>query len=148
MCYNNTNNYSSFENFINSLDNHNELKKYIYSNRSTSSDFEKNVFINQLKDAFCQYAEDKNDKNKKWFEDILEYIKNFNDIQNDDKARNYISIIGELQVYGLLMHSLFGFGLEHIKEEKNINTPDFIYIDDDNNKVNVEIATLVGTNKK
>lgn len=27
MCYNNTNNYSSFENFINSLDNHNELKK-------------------------------------------------------------------------------------------------------------------------
>lgn len=26
MCYNNTNNYSSFENFINSLDNHNELK--------------------------------------------------------------------------------------------------------------------------
>ena len=147
MCYNNTNNYSSFENFINSLDNHNELKKYIYSNRSTSSDFEKNVFVGQLKDAFCKYTEDKNDKNRKWFENKLEYIKNFNDIQNDDKARNYISIIGELQVYGLLMRSLFGFGLEHRKEEKNINTPDFIYIDDDN-KVNIEIAILLGTNKK
>lgn len=112
MCYNNTNNYSSFENFINSLDNNNQIKKYICSNRSTS-DFEKNVFIKQLKDAFCQYAEDKNDKNKKWFENKLESIKNFNDIQNDDQVRNYISIIGELQIYGLLMRSLFGFGLEH-----------------------------------
>lgn len=80
MYSNNTNNYSNFEGFINSLDNNNEIKKYIYSNRSTSSDFEKNVFVEQLKDAFCKYTEDKNDKNRKWFENKLEYIKNFNDI--------------------------------------------------------------------
>ena len=143
MYSNNTNNYSNFEGFINSLDNNNEIKKYICSNRSTS-DFEKNVFIKQLKDAFCQYAED---KNKKWFENKLESIKNFNDIQNDDQVRNYISIIGELQVYGLLMRSLFGFGLEYKKEEKNVNTPDFIYRDN-NSKVNIEIATFLGTNKE
>ena len=143
MYSHNTNNYSNFEGFINSLDNNNEIKKYICSNRSTS-DFEKNVFIKQLKDAFCQYAED---KNKKWFENKLESIKNFNDIQNDDQVRNYISIIGELQVYGLLMRSLFGFGLEYKKEEKNVNTPDFIYRDN-NSKVNIEIATFLGTNKE
>lgn len=147
MCSNNTNNYSSFEGFINSLDNNNELKKYIYSNRSTS-DFEKNVFINQLKGAFWKYTEDKNDINKKWFEDRLECIKNFHDIQNDDQARNYISTIGELQIYGLLMRSLFGAGLEHKKEKKNINTPDFIYRYNKNNQVDIEIATFLGTNKK
>ena len=45
------------------------------------------------------------------------------------------------------MRSLFGFRLEHKKEEKNINTPDFIYRDN-NSKVNIEIATFLGTNKK
>ena len=147
MYSNDTNNYSNFEGFINSLDNNNEIKKYIDNNRSTSG-FEKNIFIKQLKDAFCKYTEDKNDINKKWFEDRLECIKNFHDIQNDDQVRNYISIIGELQVYGLLMRSLFGFGLEHKKEEKNVNTPDFIYRDNKNNQVNIEIATFLGTNKE
>ena len=52
-----------------------------------------------------------------------------------------------MQIYGLLMRSLFGFRLEHKKEEKNINTPDFIYRDN-NSKVNIEIATFLGTNKK
>ena len=147
MCSNNTNNYSSFESFINSLDGNNEIRKYIDSNRSTS-DFEKNIFIKQLKDAFWKYTEDKNDINKKWFEDRLECIKNFHDIQNDDQVRNYISTIGELQIYGLLMRSLFGFGLEHKKEEKNINTPDFIYRYNKNNQVDIEIATFLGTNKE
>lgn len=147
MCSDNTSNYSSFEDFIKGLDNNNEIKKYIYSNRSTS-DFEKNVFINQLKDAFCQYNKDENDKNKKWFKNQLEYIKNFNDIQNDDQVRNYVSIIGELQIYGLLMRSLFGFGLEHKEEEDGIKTSDFIYKDNKNKQVNIEIATFLGTNKE
>lgn len=147
MCSDNTSNYSSFEDFIKGLDNNNEIKKYIYSNRSTS-DFEKNVFINQLKDAFCQYNKDENDKNKKWFKNRLEYIRNFNDIQNDDQVRNYMSTIGELQIYGLLMRSLFKFRLEHKEVEDDIKTPDFIYIDDKNRQVNIEIATFLGTNKE
>lgn len=147
MCSNNTNNYLSYEDFIKGLCNNNEIKKYIYSNRSTS-DFEKNVFINQLKDAFCQYNEDENDKNKKWFKNQLECIQKFNYIQNDDQVRNYVSIIGELQIYGLLMRSLFGFGLEHKKVEDGIKTSDFIYKDNKNKQVNIEIATFLGTNKE
>lgn len=40
-----------------------------------------------------------------------------------------------------------GLDLNIDKEEKNINTPDFIYRDN-NSKVNIEIATFLGTNKK
>mgnify|MGYP001150750480 CR=1 FL=1 len=159
-----------FLSFINSLDDDNYLKRYINSNNS-SSDFEKNFFISQLANSFKIYHQteyninnnhlchNKNiNNNKEWFKHKTNLLKNkcFNSTNSEEKRmdniRNIASIIGELQIYQLLMESLFKFKIECKKEEKDKRTPDFTYTYEDNKKnekkVNIEVATLLGTSNE
>lgn len=98
-------------------------------------------FFEKVKSAFDSYKKENNELNKNWFKHKLDEL-----MRDNNEITDCASILGELQIYGLLKNSFFEYGLKCQRAKKNKKMPDFTY-EFNNNKANIEVATFLGTGK-